>query len=377
MKNSAAKTIAVAAVVLIAFSLVPLSKGQNQTHNYTATFLLQNQPGGDQTYQLNITIPQTLYDYYASDNHAVLTPQDFARFVTPYALEPIAQRLWQIYNNTEDFTNGVLMIVHQLTYDANAPETYPVQTLVSGIGKCDLFSFIAASILQAGGINTVLLYYQSQEHMNIGVELANQPTEARTNVYCLQYQNATYYTAETTGGDWQTGWRVGECPPEYTDASPQVITLQNAEQPTVGQVSATIEELTPSTLTLKSIPPVTIGDSKITLSGQVNPAIPNQTVTLQAQINNSPWTTIATVQTQANGQFQYSWKPTTNGEVTVQASWQGNQQINGSASAQTSTILLTPFLIDAVAIVLITAATLTFAIYKKRNKGLNKTNQLN
>jgi hypothetical protein len=61
-------------------------------------------------------------------------------------IKPIADRLWQIYNNTEDFTNGVLMLV-QITFEESAPGKYPVKTLVAVKGDCDLFAIIAASIL--------------------------------------------------------------------------------------------------------------------------------------------------------------------------------------------------------------------------------------
>lgn len=173
------------------------------------------------TYELNVTIPQVLYQYYTIQNHALYSETDLAKFVTPYTLKPIADRLWQIYNNTEDFTNGVLMFVHQITYREVVSGKYPVETLVAGNGDCDLFAYIAASILEAGGIPVVLLYYKTQLHMEIGVDLGSAPTDARVQVYSVNHQNVSYYIAECTGGKWREGWRVGETPPNTKTFHPK------------------------------------------------------------------------------------------------------------------------------------------------------------
>jgi hypothetical protein len=148
MKNTCIKAIALIAIAIILVSAVPFGRAQEQTQDYTSSFLLLNHPDGDTTYELNIKIPQALYEYYLSKSHALFSEADFAKFVTPYALKPIADSLWQIYNNTEDFTNGVLMLVHQITYQEVKPGRYPVETLVAGNGDCDLFAYIAASILK-------------------------------------------------------------------------------------------------------------------------------------------------------------------------------------------------------------------------------------
>lgn len=162
------------------------------------------------TYELNVTIPQLLYPHYTLQNHAMYSDSDFVKFVTPYTLKPIADKLWKIYNNTEDFTNGVLMLVHQIGYREIVPGKYPVETLVEGVGDCDLFAYVAASILEAGGIPVVLLYYRDQLHMEIGVDLGRAPTEARVEVYSVNVQNVSYYIAECTGEKWREGWRVGK-----------------------------------------------------------------------------------------------------------------------------------------------------------------------
>ena len=180
-----------------------------ETHNYN--YQLLDSPDGKTLYRLTVTITDTLYDYYSSQNHN-LYGLDFSKFVTPDALKPIADDLWTIYDNNEDFANGVLMIVHQIPYLESDPQKYPVETITENEGDCDLFSIVAASIMKAGGLDVVLLLLEAHDHMLVGVHLDESPRDARSQLYFYRNDGKKYYVAETTGGNWETGWRVGECP---------------------------------------------------------------------------------------------------------------------------------------------------------------------
>jgi hypothetical protein len=368
MRNIYIKAMSVVVIALVVFSLVPLGKTQDQSKAYERSFLLLNHPDGDITYELNITIPQTLYQYYTMQNHALFSDSDFAKFVTPYTLKPIADKLWQIYNNTEDFTNGVLMLVHQIGYREIMPGKYPVETLVDGVGDCDLFAYIAASILEAGGIPVVLLYYRNQLHMEIGVDLGRTPTEARVEVYSVNVQNVSYYIAECTGEQWRDGWRVGETPSEYQNVSSQVSTLENMEQSSIPQVSANIRELDHSTLSLQISPSIILENNNVTISGQIYPKIANENVTVQAKIYSDCWINIATVQTQEDGRFEFTWVPPSGGSIAVQASWVGNRQYNGAMSAQTNVIILPIFLVALILCLVLAVVFLVLIFFRIRRK---------
>ena len=226
MKSRLTKATLLLAMTLTLFSTITLSKAQDQT----LTYQLLNNPEGNVTYQLNVVIPENLHEYYEEKTHRITSTSQFSSFVTPYALQPIADRLWEIYGNQEDFTNGALMIAHQITYVETTPGKYPVETMADNQGDCDLFSFVTASILSAGGLDVVLLYYEGQSHMNIGVHLSSSPEDCRDNVYYITNDNTQYYVAECTGGNWREGWRVGECPPDLKQVSAEVVTLEDAEQ---------------------------------------------------------------------------------------------------------------------------------------------------
>ena len=317
---------------------------QGFSENYSQSYQLLDKPDGSTYYRLNVTVQQSLYEYYTEKSHTLSSNDDFAQFVTPYAFKPIADCLLEIYIDDEDFVNGVLMIVHQIPYN-ETPVKYPVETIVENKGDCDVFSYVAASIVKAHGLDVVLLYYESQAHMNIGVSLSHVPHDAREQVYYVTYNNIRYYLAEVTGGDWQNGWRVGECPDTLKNAPAQVITLENCEQTTYGQVSASYKTLAYSTISLIISPTYLIQGGTVTLSGQLSPPLQNRTVTIYIKINNSPWIVLDTITTN-HGYFTYAWNTEATGICYIRSSWSGNNDYAGADSTiQTVTILSTFFVL--------------------------------
>jgi hypothetical protein len=351
MNRQLTKATIVILTVLVVFSTAQVCQAQNTT----VTYQLLNRPDGNLAYELNVVIPQTLLQYYAEKRNDVRQSRDFPDFVTPYSMKPIADCMWQIYTDEEDFTNGVLMLVHQITYEVTNPAMYPVETMAENKGDCDLFSYIAASILKAGGLDVVLLYYESESHMNIGVHLASAPKDARDSVYYMTHDGTKYYIAECTGGNWKDGWRVGECPEDCKQASSQIITLEDAEQVAPGQVSASFSAFEPSTMSLDISPIISLQNSAITFRGQIAPEAANKNVTLYAKINNSPWAVIGTAVTRADGSFDYVWTADTAGLCALQASWSGDSEYTGAISPTRNTTII-PLFIGALIIIAVIAA---------------------
>ncbi len=351
MKSRLAKTTILITATLILFSTIALSKAQDQT----LTYQLLNNPEGNVTYQLNVVIPENLHEYYEEKSHRITSSDQFSSFVTPYALQPIADRLWEIYDNQEDFTNGALMIAHQITYVETTPGKYPVETMADEQGDCDLFSFITASILNAGGLDVALLYYEEQSHMNIGVHLSSSPEDCRDTVYYFTHDNTQYYVAECTGGNWREGWRVGECPPDLKEVSAEVITREDAEQMAPGQVSASFTSMDPSALTLEVSPIISIQNSPVILAGQLAPEMANENITLYAKLNSADWTVIGTVITQQDGSFEYAWTADVAGSHAIRAGWSGNAFYTGAMSTAKNATILPLFLTALIGIAVISA----------------------
>jgi hypothetical protein len=344
--------------LLVLAALIMLSHLPSYGFSETVrTYQLLNHPGGKTPYGLTVTVQQSLYEYYASKNHKLNSISDFPKFVTPYALKPIAERLWEIYADDEDFANGVLMMVHQIPYDESGAK-YPVETIVEDIGDCDVFSYMAASIMMGGGLNVVLIYYESQSHMNIGVNLSHTPQDARYAVRYITYNGIRYYIAECTGDDWMNGWRVGECPPELVPAlnTAQVITLENCEQTAPGQVSASYQTLTPSTLSLAASSLFVIEGSALTISGQLSPNLPNKTITIYLKVGGLQWLTLGTTTTNINGEFFYVWIANITGICFIRASWSGDNDYAGADSPTLSITILSLFFFVLLALTVFLAA---------------------
>lgn len=346
MNPKLSRTFVVITVLLTFSYLFPYCLSANHSQSYQ----LLDSPHGSMHYRLNVVVSQFLYEYYHEKSHRLSSNHDFAKFVTPYALQPIADSLWEIYTDDEDFANGVLMIVHQIPYEETLPVKYPVETIVENKGDCDLFSYIASSIMKAGGLDVVLLYYESEAHMNVGVHLSHAPHNVRGQAYYVTYNNVQYHIAECTGDDWKNGWRVGECPDDLNHASPEVITLENSDQWVSGQVSSSYETLKQSTISLTISSMNVIQGGTITLLGQLSPAFQNKTVTIYIKMNNSPWTVLDTVTTDFNGRFAYTWLSEIAGMHYIRTSWSGDNNYAGADSPIHNVIVLSTFFILLLAI---------------------------
>jgi hypothetical protein len=212
--------------------------------------------------------------------------------------------------------------------------------------------------------------------MEIGVDLGRAPTEARVEVYSVNIKNVSYYIGECTGEKWREGWRIGETPSEYQNISSQISILRNIEQSSIAQVSVSLRELEHSTLSLQVLPSIIIENSNLTLTGQIYPKAANENVTVQAKIYSNSWTNIVTVQTQADGRFEYTWAPSSEGLIAVQASWEGNRQYNGAKSAQTNVIILPIFLVALILCLVLVILMLALVFLKTRRKKPDLKNQV-
>ena len=363
METRFTKAIATTIIVLIAFSAFSVALAQNNSVSYK----LLDEQTGMAAYTLNIVVPQSLLEYYQEKNHQIYSPSEFAKFVTPYAVKPVADSLREIYPNDEDFANAALSIVHQMTYVETVQGKYPAETLIDGIGDCDIFSFVAASIMKAGGLDIVLLHYEDKKHMNIGVHLTNPPEDARTGVYKFTRNGIPYYIAEATGGNWTTGWRVGECPDNLKQAEAQVLTLENAEQVAPGQVSASFTTLENSDLSLEISPPFTIENSMITLRGSLIPGKPNENVTIYLAENGYPWAVLGTAVTKQDGSFTYTWKSEKSGLYGLRASWTGDETYASSTSLTQNATVIPIFLLLLIVVAVVAVVVGAVAIVSSRH----------
>ena len=334
--NQKLLTISIPLILILFLSNTTLA--QTSEH----TFKLLNQPDGSKTYQLTISITETLYEYYQSRNHQLYNNYDLAKFVTPSPLEPVANDLWTIYNNPEDFANGVLMITHQIPYQESIPKKYPIETITENEGDCDLFSFLAASIMKAGGLDVNLLLFEEQEHMTVGVHLPETPKDARTAASYFTHDEKRYFIAECTG-NLENGWRVGECPDSIQGATALIIPLDEINEITSpDQVSSSYSSPQYSSLHLSVSTEFAIAQNDIQIIGSLSPSLEGKNITLYFSSYSSPLTKLATVETNSNGRFSHTWNSPPGGIYSIRANWSGDADYIG-ADSSISKIVIIPF----------------------------------
>jgi hypothetical protein len=356
----------VALVVLIVFVTLSCLLPSARAANYVFVYELLDHPSGSTHYSLNVVVSESLLEYYAEKSHMLISTSDFATFVTPYSLKTVADCLRGIYSSDEDFANGVLMIMHQIPYEETKPPKYPAETIVANKGDCDLLSYIAASIMKAGGLGVVLFYYESEEHMNIGVSLSHEPNYARGAIDYVLHDGTRYYMAECTGGNWQEGWRVGECPDDLKNATLQVITLENCEQSAPGQVSASYKTLAISAASLDVSSTFLIQGTTVVLSGLLSPPLQNNTITIYIKANGLPWSELCMISTDSSGRFAYVWLANVSGMCNLRASWSGNGDYASADSPARMVTVLPWFFIALLSLTLILVSVGTFVFLMSR-----------
>lgn len=326
--------------VMVYTSLVPVSSlADNTVHTYEVYV-----PSGEvwEKHELHVSTPISLYEYYRGKNHDFDDP---SKFVTPNALQPVADDVWRVCEDpssgAEAFVNSVLMLIHQIPYKASAVR-YAIETLVNDEGDCDTLSYLVASILQAGGLDVVLLEYADQKHTNIGVHLSHPPrysTSASATYY--PYEGKKYYVAECTsrGGSVREDWRVGECPPELAGVQAQILSLRPCEDPSPATVSSRLDApLAASSITITaSSDTIQVGDT-VELSGTTSPLSSNRQVVIYLSSTRFYWSVLQTLQTDSRGRYSYRWRPSLRGPCYIRASVSGSEE---HAAADSDTYTLT------------------------------------
>ena len=322
-------------LILLTCFLIPSTLGDNyeKTYSFQAQYGLLNQ-------KLYVSVTPSLYDFYVNSNHTVNTNADYANYITPQAVAPIAA---SIENKTkslpysdEQFADAVLTLVHQVTYNVTNIR-YPVETIVDNSGDCVSLSLLAASIMQAGGLDVVLILYTgiNPSHMNVGVYLPYTPVfhSLLLAPTSFSYDNKTYWTAEATP---DADWKVGDQSSSLAGATVTIIPLNNntIECPPAQISSSLGAPLPPSSINvnLSSNP---LGDQEnntrsLVISGSVTPAISGADVIIY--LDNGTDFNYSTVVTDDLGEYSTVWNFTATGTYNIRTSWSGPPNYEGSDS---------------------------------------------
>jgi len=322
-------------ILLVALLLLVFFTPASFAGNYERTFSFHFQ-FGLVSQKLYVAVPSSLYEYYDAKTPRITRDSDYAALVTPDAFKQVAERLRSITDHgersDEDFANAVLMLVHQIPY-ASGDVKYPVETLVENAGKCDTLSLLAASIMKAGGLDVVLLYFKEAHHINVGVYLPCTPRGTWWWLPATGYESSgrKYWIAECTAA---MEWKVGDVPPVLAEEQPWIITLENSEPALPAQIAAGWGSPLPSaslTITLSAAAEVSLEKRQLIVSGVLTPARENETVVLYVSHNGIAYDAYRT-ETDSCGCYSFSWNVTSSGTYYVRASWGGNAEVAGADS---------------------------------------------
>jgi hypothetical protein len=318
--------------ILLLVLVTPLSFGDN----YDLTFSSHVQ-FGLVSHELHVSVPSSLYEYYSGKTPVLANDDDYATLVTPDAVKPIAENIRNLTSDSsrsdEDFANAVLSLVHQIPYN-DSKLNYPIETLVENEGKCDTLSLLAASIMKAGGLDVVLLYFKGVHHINVGVCL---PYEPHTTYWWLQptgydFNGKTYWIAECTPA---MDWKVGDVPPLLADEQPTIISLGNSEELAPARVSSKLgNPLNASSISINlsaELLNTTDGERALTISGSLSPACPNETVAVYFSQDGISYDAYR-AETDYLGNYSFNWNVNSTGTYYVRTSWSGNENYTGADS---------------------------------------------
>jgi len=302
------------------------------TSNYERTFTFDVQYGYYQfSHKLYVSMPPSLYEYYHTRSHVIRTDSNYAKFVTPDVFKSVAENIQNVTGDLpyseEQFANAVLTLIRHIPF-VESDVKYPVETLLDNSGDCDVLSLLAASIMKAGGLDVVLLYYKgiNPSHINIGVYLPYTPVY-RTwwlTPAGFEYNNKTYWMAECTPlGEW----KVGDQPSLLAGIEPQIISLENCEELSPAHVASSLDgSFEPSSISItvsSENASAEEGERAFTISGSISPAYSGKDVVMYVGQDESSYNAFRTTSTDENGNYSFVFNFNSTGAYYIMTSVSG------------------------------------------------------
>lgn len=186
----------------------------------------------DGNWVMNIPIPQSIYNYYASkprtfNDYSVYARDTYGDAVIGNLVNILRDGARKAGYNGPQTVNMVVLFVQSLPDVPDDVSTgkdeyprYPMETLWDNGGDCEDTAILTAKLLKTMGYDVVLfeippLQVNSQGHMAVGVWSQN------VDGTYVNYNGRNYYYLETTG----TGWTIGQIPSEFKNRTLRVLAI--------------------------------------------------------------------------------------------------------------------------------------------------------
>lgn len=191
-------------------------KGSNRTYSYAITLAIDLD-----RYRKYASEPRVRnieeYNIYAQTEMPEISqlPLEF--------LKIFADTKWSTYNKAFcvlKFVQNAVKYAHDIdTKQKEEWPRYPIETLAEGVGDCEDFAILCASIMVRLGFDVVLLVYPEPCHMAFGV--CGSPDMQGDYVFD-EKTGKKYYYGEATSDRWL----LGEVPKEYKTETPKFIKVE-------------------------------------------------------------------------------------------------------------------------------------------------------
>ncbi|MBX0288471.1 copper amine oxidase [Halomicroarcula sp. F28] len=179
---------------------------------------------------LSLQVPEMLYQYY---KNRLRTP-NYGAYVSDSYDDQYIQSVVNEFEefgrqqglNDVDIINEMMRFVQNLEYTTdevsagyNEYPKYPLETLVDREGDCEDSSILLASLLEQFGYGSVLLLFEDQQHMAVGVA-----GEAGIEGTYYEQNGRRYYYTETTS----SGWTIGQLPTNMEVGNPELAPIDDS-----------------------------------------------------------------------------------------------------------------------------------------------------
>ncbi len=124
----------------------------------------------------------------------------------------------------ELYANLVLQMSRQIRYEKTLYSKWPVETLAEGSGDCDNTAVLAATLLEAAGIDSAvaLAIHGDEVHALLAVNMTIKDARTEYGIWRIMWNDKRYFLADTSidlgtkPGTMPPGFLLGENPEDYS-----------------------------------------------------------------------------------------------------------------------------------------------------------------
>lgn len=161
---------------------------------------------------ITVTVPSSVYyGAKSEESHDISSSMiDSQEYYYYYTNDPLQEDMYKsilsqmdairqkLGLTSDEYVELITTYVQTITYDDNAPNIprYPVETVIDMKGDCDETSMLLAGLLSRAGYDVVLLSFDYEEHMTVGINASGYNAYPDTGGYSIIETTIYSYIAD-------------------------------------------------------------------------------------------------------------------------------------------------------------------------------------